>query len=57
LDKNKPFQNKTVNGILIFKTPNKNDKENQDENAKYNFDDNNIKKNWKLLFAKITGLL
>ena len=57
LEKNKTFQNKTVNGILIFKTPNKNDKENQDENAKYNFDDNNIKKNWKLLFAQNTGLL
>ena len=57
LDKNKPFQNKTVNGILIFKTPNKNDKENQDENAKYNFDDTNIKKNWKLLFEQNTGLL
>ena len=31
--KNQNLQNKTKNGILIFKTPNKIDKENHDENA------------------------
>ena len=38
--------------ILIYKTPNKNDKENQDENKQNNFDISRIKKNWGLLFSQ-----
>ena len=56
-EKNVNVKNKIKNGILIYKTPNKNNKENQDENINYNIEDNNIKKNWQLLFAQNTGLL
>ena len=43
--------------ILIYKTPNKNDKENQDENIrKNNIDVSGIKKNWGLLFSQNIGV-
>ena len=49
--------NKIKDGnILIYKTPNKNDKENKDENIKENIDINAIKKNWELLFAQKAGI-
>ena len=38
--------------ILIYKTPNKNDKENKDENIQTNIDISGIKKNWGLLFSQ-----
>ena len=55
LDKIK--SNKTKEGnVLIYKTPNKNDKENQDQNIKENIDINRIKKNWELLFSQNAGI-
>lgn len=61
-DKNKvnnDKKNKDGN-ILIYKTPNKNDKENINENIneniKENIDIKGIKKNWELLFAQKTNI-
>ena len=56
-NKEKIKNNKIKDGnILIYKTPNKSDKENKDENIKENIDINVIKKNWELLFAQKTGI-
>ena len=47
-----------INGVLISKTPNKNEKENQNDNNKENIEINEInemKKNWKILFGQKTN--
>ena len=43
---------KSNGNILIYKTPNKNDKENKDENIQKNIDISGIRKNWGLLFSQ-----
>ena len=43
---------KNSGNILIYKTPNKNDKENKDENIQKNIDISGIRKNWGLLFSQ-----
>ena len=57
-DKNKVNNDKKIKdgNILIYKTPNKNEKENINENIKENIDIKGIKKNWELLFAQKTSI-
>ena len=53
-NKNKANKDKNKD-ILIYKTPNKNEKpnqENKNENIKENIGINDLKKNWELLFAQ-----
>jgi len=59
-NKNKANKGKNKD-ILIYKTPNKNEKTNQgnetkNENIKENMNMNGLKKNWELLFAQKPGI-
>ena len=57
-NKNKVIKGKNKD-ILIYKTPNKNEKtnqENKNENIKENIGINGLKKNWEVLFAQKPGI-